>query len=76
MRDVGRVRGGDEGETGHTRSGFNVCTHKATAEQGEQQEGWNREEEKKHKKEAVNSYLPTLEELESCADVGDPVDPL
>lgn len=36
---VETVRGGDEGETGHTRSGFNVCTHEAAAEQGEQQAG-------------------------------------
>lgn len=34
-----RVRGGDEGETGHTRSGFNACAHEAAAEQGEQREG-------------------------------------
>lgn len=33
------MRGGDEGETGHIRSRFNVCTHEAAAEQGEQQEG-------------------------------------
>lgn len=65
------MRGGEEGETGHTRSGFNVCTHKAAAERGERQKG-----EKKHKKKALNSYLPTLKEVESCADVGDPVDPL
>ncbi len=38
--------------------------------------GVKQRRKKKHKKQAVNSYLPTLEEVESCADVGDPVDPL
>lgn len=32
--------------------------------------------EKKHKKKALNSYLPTLKKFESCTNVGDPVDPL
>lgn len=73
---VETVRGGDEGETGHTRSGFNVCTHEAAAEQGEQQARGKTEETTKHKKKALNSYLPALKEVESCTDVGDPVDPL
>lgn len=32
--------------------------------------------EYEHKKEALNTYLPTLEEFEGRADVGNPVDPL
>lgn len=71
-----RVRGRDEGEMGHTRSRFNVCTHKAAAEQGEEKEGVKQGEKKNTQKKALNSYLPTLEEVESCTDVGDPVDPL
>ena len=63
----------EEGGTGYTRSGFHVCTHKAAAEQGEQQPGVKR---KNMKKEAQISHLPPLQEVESCADVGDPVDPL
>lgn len=31
---------------------------------------------KNHKKKELNSYLPTPEEVESCTDVGNPVDPL
>lgn len=36
----------------------------------------SRERKKKHKKKALNSYLPTLKEFKRYADVRDPVDPL
>lgn len=73
---VERVRGGDEGETGHTRSRFNVYTHRAAAEQERSRTGKSEKKKKKHKEKTLNSYLPTLKEVESCTDVGDPVDPL
>lgn len=44
---VERGRGGEEGETGRTRSRLSVCTHEAAAEQGVLQEGENMEGEKK-----------------------------
>lgn len=37
---------------------------------------WAGREKKKHKKKALNSYLPTLKEFKRYADVRDPVDPL
>lgn len=37
---------------------------------------WSRRADVKVKKHEKSSYLSTLQELESCTDVGDPVDPL
>lgn len=45
---------------------------------GKRGEGGGREREKNRriKKTPMNFYLPTLKEVESCTDIGDPVDPL
>lgn len=71
--------GGDCGEEiGHTGSRSVVHSHEAAAEHREQQREGVEKGKKKTKGggEGMNSYLPALEEVESCTDVGNPVDPL